>query len=95
MAERDFLSDIESLKHELYTFEALGLIDRYQQLQASKSTMTYLKKLWTALNTDIAPAIKDLQNQLAAIYNPQLVPVVIGDCIIDWVDTRTGDRPWL
>jgi hypothetical protein len=57
--------------------------------------MNYLKKLWTALNTDITPHLQDFKNQLAAIYNPQLVPVVVAGVTVEWVDRRTGDRPWL
>lgn len=56
--------------------------------------MNYLKKLWTALNSDISPALKDLKKQLQAIYDPQLVPVTVGDMTIEWVDRRTGERPW-
>jgi hypothetical protein len=32
--ERDFIADIEALKHELYLFDAVLLIDQYQQQKA-------------------------------------------------------------
>jgi len=32
--ERDFVADIEALKHELYLFDAALLIDQYQQQKA-------------------------------------------------------------
>jgi hypothetical protein len=73
VAERNFLGDIESLKHEIYTFEALELIDRYLELQASKSTMNYLKKLWTALNTDITPLAQAFLKSYSDCHNPYSV----------------------
>lgn len=56
--------------------------------------MNTLKRIWQALNTDIAPSLLALRNQLAAIYKLQLVPVIVGGMIVDWVDSRTGDSPW-
>ncbi len=53
-----------------------------------------LKKAWDGLNTDITPVFKNLLNQLKAVYDPQLQSVIVGGCIVDWVDARTGDRPW-
>ncbi len=55
---------------------------------------TVLKKAWEGLNTDITPVFKNLLNQIKAVYDPQLQPVIIGGCIVDWVDVRTNDRPW-
>jgi hypothetical protein len=52
------------------------------------------KKLWSGLNADITPVFKNFLNQLKAVYDPHLQPVVIGGCIVDWVDGRTGERPW-
>lgn len=73
MAECDYLADIEGLKHELYAFEALELIDQYQQLQASKSTMNTLKKLWTVLNTDITPHLQAFLKSYSDCYTPYSV----------------------
>lgn len=91
MAEREYLASIEALKQELTNFQALELIDNYLQSQTKMNT---LKRIWQALNTDIAPSLLALRNQLAAIYEPQLVPVIVGDMIVDWVDSRTGENPW-
>jgi hypothetical protein len=52
------------------------------------------QKLWLGLNTDVTPVFKNLLNQLKAVYDPQLQAVIVGGCIVDWVDARTGDRPW-
>jgi hypothetical protein len=52
------------------------------------------QKIWKALNSDVSPVFKNLFNQLKAVYDPQLQPIIEGGCIIDWVDARTGDRPW-
>ncbi len=52
------------------------------------------QKLWSGLNTDVTPVFKNLFNQFKAVYAPQLQPVIEGGCIIDWVDGRTGERPW-
>jgi hypothetical protein len=57
--------------------------------------MKALKKFWKALNADITPHLLELQNQLAAIYDPQLVPVVVAGVTVEWVDRRTGERPWI
>jgi hypothetical protein len=57
--------------------------------------MDTLKKLWKALNTDITPALKDFKNQVLAIYDPQLIPIMVDSHIIEWVDSRTGERPWI
>lgn len=86
------LKDCEALKHHIYLYDALKLITK---TQSEKSEMNTLKRIWQALNTDITPALKDLKNQLQAIYDPQLVPVTVGDMTIEWVDRRTGERPWL
>ncbi len=53
-----------------------------------------LKKAWEGLNTDITPVLKNLLSQIKAVYDPQLQPVIVGGCIIDWVDVRTGQKPW-
>lgn len=52
------------------------------------------QKLWKALNSDVSPVFKNLFNQIKAVYDPQLEPVIEAGCILDWVDSRTGDRPW-
>jgi hypothetical protein len=91
MAEREYLASIEALKQELTNFQALELIDNYLQ---SKAKMNTLKRIWQALNTDITPSLLALKNQLAAIYDPHLVPIIAGGMIVDWVDARTGDSPW-
>lgn len=52
------------------------------------------KKVWAGLNADVTPVFKNLLNQLKAVYDPQLVPVRAGGCIIGWVDVRTGESPW-
>jgi hypothetical protein len=52
------------------------------------------QKIWSGLNTDITPVFKGLLNQLKAMYDPQLQPVLVGECIVDWVDVRTGEKPW-
>ncbi len=51
-------------------------------------------KLWTGLNADITPVFKNLVNQIKAVYKPELQPVVVEGCIIDWIDARTGQKPW-
>lgn len=44
------------------------------------------QKLWSGLNTDVTPVFKSLLNQIKAVYDPQLQPVIIGGCVVDWVD---------
>jgi hypothetical protein len=56
--------------------------------------VTVVQRIWSSLNADITPVFKNLLNQLKAVYDPRLQPVVIGGCIVDWVDSRTGERPW-
>jgi hypothetical protein len=56
--------------------------------------MNTLKRIWQALNTDITPHLLDIKNQIAAIYDPQLIPIMVDSHIIEWVDRRTGERPW-
>lgn len=53
-----------------------------------------LKRIWQLLNTDITPHLQNLRNQIAAVYDPQLVPIISGGMIVDWVDSRTGENPW-
>ena len=53
-----------------------------------------VKKVWEGLNTDVTPVFKNLLNQISAIYDPQLQPIIEGGCVIDWIDARTGDRAW-
>lgn len=43
--------------------------------------------------THITPAMRSISNELAAIYEPQLVPVRIDGVTVEWVDSRTGKRP--
>jgi len=91
MAEREYLANIEALKQELTNFQALELIDNYlQSLQPEKTKMNTLKRIWQ----DITPSLMALRNQLAAVIDPNLEPIIAGGMIIDWVDVRTGDRPW-
>lgn len=52
------------------------------------------KKVWSGLNADITPVFKTLLSQIRAVYDPQLQPVIVGGCIVDWVDSRTNERPW-
>lgn len=52
------------------------------------------KKFWKGLNADITPAFRNLIDQVKAVYDPHLEPVVSGGMIVDWVDIRTGKRPW-
>jgi hypothetical protein len=53
-----------------------------------------VKQLWDGLNTDVTPVFKNLLNQIKAVYDPRLKPIIEGGCILYWVDTRTGDHPW-
>jgi hypothetical protein len=67
----------------------------YQPLETeSAEQMNYLKKLWTALNTDITPHLQAIRNYILDIYDPQLVPVHSGGVTIEWVSARTGERLW-
>jgi hypothetical protein len=66
----------------------------YKKSNQPTEQMNYLKKIWKALNTDITPHLQELQNQIAAIYDPQLIPVHSGGVTVEWVDVRTGERPW-
>ena len=91
MAEREYLANIEALKQELTNFQALELIDNYlQSLQSEKTKMNTLKRIWQ----DITPSLMALRNQFAAVYDPNLEPIIAGGMIVDWIDVRTGDRPW-
>jgi hypothetical protein len=56
--------------------------------------MNYLKKLWTALNTDITPHLQAIRDNILDIYDPQLVPVRAGRVTISWVSARTGQKLW-
>jgi hypothetical protein len=42
----------------------------------------------------IAKFFRNLATQLQAVYDPDLIPVYGGGIIMDWVDARTGERPW-
>jgi hypothetical protein len=42
----------------------------------------------------IAKFFKNLVTQLQVAYDPDLIPLYGGGIIIDWVDSRTGERPW-
>lgn len=42
----------------------------------------------------IAKFFRNLATQLQAVYDPDLIPIYGGGIIMDWVDSRTGDRPW-
>jgi hypothetical protein len=67
----------------------------YQPLETESSgQMNYLKKLWTALNTDITPHLQALKDNILDIYDPQLVPVHSGGVTIEWVSARTGQKLW-
>ena len=90
MAEREYLANIEALKQELTNFQALELIDNHLQSLQSKTKMNTLKRIWQ----DITPSLMALRNQLAAVIDPKLEPIIAGGMIIEWVDVRTGDRPW-
>ena len=56
--------------------------------------MTVVQRIWSSLNADITPAFKNLINQLKALYEPQLVPIKAGGIVLEWVDSRTSERPW-
>jgi hypothetical protein len=64
----------------------------YQPLETQP--MNYLKKLWTALNTDITPHLQAIRDNILDIYDPQLVPVHSGGITVEWVSARTGERLW-
>jgi hypothetical protein len=67
----------------------------YQPLETeSLERMNYLKKIWTALNTDITPHLQAIRDNILDIYDPQLVPVHSGGVTIEWVSARTGERLW-
>jgi hypothetical protein len=56
--------------------------------------MNTLKRIWQALNTDITSHLQDLKNQIAAIYSPELIPVRSAGVTLEWIDRRTGEKPW-
>jgi hypothetical protein len=67
----------------------------YQPLENdSAEQMNYLKKFWTALNTDITPYLQAIRDNILDIYDPQLVPVHSGGITVEWVSARTGQRLW-
>ncbi len=39
-------------------------------------------------------AVKRFWNEIEAVYNPRLVAISDHGIIIDWVDERTGEKPW-
>ena len=58
-----------------------------------KETLSFVKNVWQSLNTDISPILQTISDEIAAIYNPQLVPVKVDGITLEWVDKRTGRRP--
>jgi hypothetical protein len=85
---------INELKQLILTLSAFSKTKNkpYQPLETQQ--MNYLKKLWTALNTDITPHLQAIRDNILDIYDPQLVPVRSAGMTIEWVSVRTGDRPW-
>lgn len=91
----DQLTELENLIEALTRYKATPRpLQQPSSPLEEQADMNTLKRIWTALNSDITPHLQDLKNQLAAIYDPQLVPVTVGDMTIEWVDRRTGERPW-
>jgi hypothetical protein len=67
----------------------------YQPLETeSGEQMKVIKRLWTALNTDITPHLQAIRDNILDIYDPQLVPVHSGGITIEWVSARTGLKLW-
>lgn len=59
-------------------------IKRYQeQEEEMREVLTRTRSFW-----------KGLVDQVAAVVDPQLVPVRENGIIITWVDARTGMQPW-
>jgi len=63
-------------------------LNQYLKNYVEESETPMLKQVWDFLNRDITPSLLALKNQVAAIYNPQLVPVRSGGIIVYWVDSR-------
>jgi len=94
VGEPDRITELKQLILALSAF-AKTKDKPYQPLETESSEqMNYLKKIWTALNTDISPALKTLRDNILDIYDPQLVPVHSGGITVEWVSARTGQRLW-
>jgi len=86
----DRLTELENLIEALTRYKATPRSNSFNV----QTDMNTLKRIWSALNTDITPHLQELKNQIAAIYDPQLIPIHSGDITIEWIDRRTGQRPW-
>jgi hypothetical protein len=53
--ECDFIADIEALKHELYLFDAVLLIDQYQQQKAMAALFPTFTAMFRKLGNWLCP----------------------------------------
>jgi hypothetical protein len=52
-----------------------------------------VKRVLATDTRDISPTLNDIVQQVRAVYNPDLEPIIVGGVIVEWVDRRTGQRP--
>jgi hypothetical protein len=90
------ITELEKLIEALTRYKATSrpLQESSNPLNESSEQMYYLKKLWTALNTDITLHLQTIRNNILDIYDPQLVPVHSRGITVEWVSARTGERVW-
>jgi hypothetical protein len=77
------ITELEKLIEALTRYKAAPRPPQESSTHLTEQTdMNTLKRLWTALNTDITPHLQAIRNNILDIYDPQLVPVHSGGITI-------------
>lgn len=74
--------------------ELRGLILALQQHQPTTQTSTQTSTPEEPEVKGLFSAFKRFWNEIEAVYNPRLVAISDHGIIIDWIDERTGEKPW-